>query len=40
MLAHDGRGVLRVVELLGQVHVDECTKTWLCELVDERLNGS
>jgi hypothetical protein len=32
--------VLGVVELCRQVHGDECTKTWLCELVDERLNGS
>jgi hypothetical protein len=29
VLAHDGRSVLRVVELLGQVHGDECTKTCL-----------
>jgi hypothetical protein len=26
VFAHDGRGVLGVVELLGQVHGDDCTK--------------
>jgi hypothetical protein len=26
MLAHDGRGVLGVVELCRQVHADDCTK--------------
>jgi proteic killer suppression protein len=40
MLAHDGRGVLGVVELWGEVHGHECTKPWIFELIQERPNGS